>query len=295
MAKKEYTGSVYIGVVGPSRDIPECWASIQGIARRPGDAAPLRITSTKGFEARQAHLNNWINNTAHDFALFLDHDMVYQDDTLERLLSHKLPYVSGMYMRRSITPMIPIWFKPWTGSFPVVPMGEIPERGRLHKIGASGWGCILLHREVVLETRKVLKGEPEIIEDDMDVWPYDLERVFGALKGLRELVDGSPPAATLRAALGVHVEALTDELRPLQGKRDNVGSDIRFPFYARAAGFQLWGDPDVRCQHMIDYPLSMADYEMQANADVYHVNLKAFERDGYTERRRVRRALERLS
>ena len=39
-----------------------------------------------------------------------------------------------------------------------------------------------------------------------------------------------------------------------------MGSDIRFPFFARQAGFTLWGDPDVRCGHMLNYPLSPDDY-----------------------------------
>lgn len=294
MAKTEYTGTVYIGVVGPARDIPECWASIQGIARRPGDAAPLRITSTKGFEARQTHLNNWIRNTNHDFALFLDHDMIYPGDTLERLRSHGLPYVSGLYMRRTFAPMVPIWFKPWSGSFPMIPMGTIPEKGKLHKLGASGWGCVLLHRVVVEAVRPLLKGEPEIIEDDMDIYPYDLVRLFGAVKGLRELVELNPPVSTLRAALREHVAALAEELRPLQGKKDNVGSDIRFPFFAREAGFQLWGDPDVTCQHMIDYPLSAFDYEA-LSPEQLEVNNRTFNKDAAGERKRIKAALERLT
>ena len=114
-------------------------------------------------------------------------------------------------------------------------------------LGASGWGCVLIHRAVVEDTRaKVLKGEWDVIEDEMTFWPYDATVVMAALN--------SGDLATLRR-----------ELRPLRGQFDRqpIGSDIRYPFYARAAGHSLWGDPDVRPGHVVSYALSGDDYESQ--------------------------------
>jgi hypothetical protein len=45
--------------------------------------------------------------------------------------------------------------------------------------------------------------------------------------------------------------------------KDMVGSDVRFPFFAREAGFILMGDPDVKCQHIIPYPLDPDDFAGQ--------------------------------
>jgi hypothetical protein len=70
--------------------------------------------------------------------------------------------------------MVPIWFKPYVGKFPYEIWIGHPERNKLHKIGASGWGCVLVHREEILAVRALMKGEAEIAEDDMDLWPYDL-------------------------------------------------------------------------------------------------------------------------
>lgn len=257
---KQYTGSAYIGVVGPEHEIGECRDSIQNIVRRPGDGGPLPIRATKGYEARQLHLDRWLTETRHEFALLLDHDMVFSPDTLERLRSHQLPFVSGLYMRRRYAPIAPVWFKPWSGRWPFEPWTSDPERGRLHPIGASGWGCLLLHRDVVLATRPLLKGEWDIIEDDMDVWPYDLGAVVQAIRALRTLTTERPSLSTLRPALAHHVSVLEREIRPLRGDKGVVGSDIRFPFYAMKAGYQLMGDPDVRPTHILNYPLSPDDY-----------------------------------
>lgn len=240
--------TVYTGVVGPSMDYSQGWQSIVNMRRRPGDAMPRFINATKGYEARQLHINSFMEST-HEWLLMLDHDMIFAPDTLERLLAHGVPFVSGLYMRRAWAPMAPVWFLPGD-EWPMMPWVDNPERGRLHELGGSGWGCILLHREVITNTRPLLKGEPEVIEDDMDIWPYDLDRVMAAL------------------AVG-DIDALRDEIRPLRGDKSGVvGSDIRFPFFARQAGYTLWGDPDVRPKHIVHYPLSPDDYNGVKPADL---------------------------
>lgn len=260
MAKQtnDYTGSCYIGVVGPDSDYTECRDSIQNMVRGPADELRF-VRATKGYEARQLHLNNFIASK-HDFILFCDHDQIFPADTLARLRGHGLPYVSGYYMRRRLSPLLPVWYEyPARNAFPYKPWTEEPERGKLHRLGASGWGCVLIHRAVILEVRKLLKGEPEIIEDDMDIWPYDLNAIGAAIRGLEELRD-TPIGENHLPALSAHVDTLRREIRPLRCKKDAVGSDLRFPFFAREAGFTLWGDPDVRVGHMLHYSLTPDDW-----------------------------------
>jgi len=238
-----YSGTAYLGVVGPEQDFAAAWKSIANIKKRPHDAGPFFFNGTKGYELRQLHINKFLESD-HDWLLLLDHDMTFPSDTLERLRSHGKSFVSGLYMRRQIAPMAPIWYyhNP-DNEWPNHPYATVPERGKLHQIAASGWGCMLVHRQVIEDTRPILKGEPEVIEDDMDIWPYDLDTVFEALdRG--------------------DIDTLRQELRPLTGQKSTVqGSDLRFPFYARQAGHQLWGDPDVRCGHLLFYPLSPDDFE----------------------------------
>lgn len=290
--KKKYTGSVYIGVVGPEDENGVCRDSVINIARRSGDALPLSIRGTKGYENRQQHFNNFIKSK-HDFLLLLDSDMVFPEGTLERLRSHELPYVSGLYMRRTYDPPAPIWFKPFRGQWPMEPWLDPIDAEKLHPIGASGWGCILIHREVIEAVRGLLNGEWDVLEDDMDLWPYDLERLCGALNGLKELVDQDPPAKTLRAALKTHVEALTAQVRPLRANRTVVGSDIRYPFFALQAGYQLVGDPVVRPGHILNYPISAGDYDSLA-PDFLDPVRKNVKRAVSAERRTIADALGRL-
>lgn len=256
--KTKYTGSVYLGIVGPDAEYGICRDSIEAIYRRPADSALHYTRATKGYEARQSHINNFIESH-HDFMFLMDSDMTFPEDALELLRRHGLPYISGFYMRRNFDILAPVWYRPFKQqTFPVEPWIGVPARGKLHKLGASGWGCMLVHRAVVLGVRALLKGEWEVLEDDMDIWPYDLERIYHAINGLQELVDSNISHNVPRQAF---LDILKDEIKPLRADRDRVGSDIRFPFFALHAGFQLWGDPDVQCGHVVNYPLSYGEYD----------------------------------
>ena len=258
MKQKKYEGSCYIAVVGSENENGQCRDSIEGIKRQKGDSPPVYVRATKGYEGRQLHLNNWYEKTKHPFMLLLDHDMIFPANTLETLRSHKLPYVSGFYMRRTFNPVAPVWFENGEiGTMPMKPFTFVPEKDRLYPIGASGWGCILIHRDVVTSVRKLLKGESEIIEDDMDIAPYDLPKILKAIQTMNaELVN---PKIDLKV-ISDSISILKNEIRPLRCVKDLVGSDIRFPFYARLAGFQLWGDSGVSCGHVVNYPIKMDDY-----------------------------------
>ena len=269
---KKYTGSCYIGVAGSELELGYCRDSIERIQRRQGDGTIVYCRATKGYEARQKHIVDFLNSQ-HDFILLLDHDQDFPKDTLERLRSHGLPFVTGYYMRRRYNPIAPVWFKlPPKGAWPMAPFAEVPNRGQLYKLGASGWGCMLVHRSVFEATEPLLHGEYFVLEDDMDIWPYDLSKVMGAINGLVELVEEQPPVKTLRPALEAHTCTLTTQIRPLRGVTSVIGSDIRFPFYAREAGFILMGDPDVRVGHNLFYPLGPDDFDLTSPEQIAEMN-----------------------
>ena len=263
---KEYEGTVYLGVVGSDLEIGKCRDSIQNIVMRQGDTGPHYVRATKGFEARQKHLNIFIES-GQAFILLLDHDMYFHSDTLERLRAHKLPYMSGLYMRRKWDILAPVWYRKFAGKWPMEPwVGKIAD-DKLHEIGASGWGCILLHRDVILETQKVLKTEPEVIEDDMDIWPYDLRQVMRAINGLNKLGKSKEKIDPL--VIGAFTDVLKEEIKPLRCDRGVVGSDIRFPFFALQAGFQLMGDPNVKPGHNVHFPLNPDMYDKNFNDEQF--------------------------
>lgn len=296
MTKKQYTGTTYIGVVGGDLDYGEARDSVMLIAREPGDEPPTPTRATKGYEARQKHINRFLDSK-HDFILLLDADMVFARDTLQRLRSHKLPYVTGAYMRRQFDPiMAPVWFDAnAAGRWPFMPALDVPPPdSKPVKIGASGWGCVLIHREVIQAVRKLLKGEWEVIEDDMDVWPYDLERVMGAINGLVDLAASDAGLRVIRPALEKYAQILREEIRPLRGAKDVVGSDIRFPFFAKAAGYDLYLDPAVTPGHILHYPLKTTDYE--GAGPEYHEAIKKNTRKKVRAgRRELKSALDKIT
>lgn len=249
--------SIYIGVVGAELELGECRDSIENLKIRPGDSPPVFYRFTKGFEAREAHIRKFLNETDHGAIFLMDADMFFPPDTLERLRSYGLPYLSGYYLRRAYNPISPVWFNKFTDNleFPMSPMMAEPERGKLHELGGSGWGCMLIHREVFAAVHPLLKGEPFVIEDDMDIWPYDLDIMMECINGLQ---GGELDYKKVKRI----AKTLKNEFKPLRARRDNVGSDIRFPYFAKVAGYTLYGEPDVRVRHHMNYPLSPDDYTL---------------------------------
>jgi hypothetical protein len=264
LENKKYTGSCYIATVGSEQEYGPARDSIEKIITRNKDFRAEPIRATKGYEARQAHLDNWYNKTKHPFILFLDSDMIFPVNTLERLRAHKAPFVSGFYMRRTIRPVAPVWFERGAnGVMPLKPLMAVLEVNKTYPIGASGWGCMLIHRDVIAAMKPILKGELEIIEDDMDVYPYDLKKV---LTGKEQLI-------------------------PLRGIKDEiVGSDIRFPFYAQLAGFPLMGDTGVACLHVTNYPVALDDWLNQPAFSMRDMSLMVNEEDR-KEREKIRKAI----
>lgn len=282
--KKKYTGSAYIGVVGSENENGECRDTIEQIQRTKRDLPPQYIRATKGYEARQMHLNNWYEGTKHPFLLLLDHDMKFPPHTLARLRAHRLPFISGLYMRRRYNPIAPVWFEYGEpGQMPALPFTAPPQANTVYKIGGSGWGCMLIHRDVVTATRKLLKGEPDIIEDDMDIYPYDLPKLLKAVGAFKK------PDATLEQ-IKWSIEVVVNEIRPLRGLKDTVGSDIRYPFFARLAGFDLHGDTGVMCEHMLNYPLHPNDYNKLPAENVRDLTISIRD-DVMRERKRIEKAV----
>lgn len=288
MKDKKYFGSCYIGVVGGEQEYGPCRDSIEAIVTRKKDSGPHFNRGTKGYESRQTHLNNWYHGTKHPFLLLLDHDMIFPPNTLERLRIHRKPFVSGFYMRRTIRPVYPVWFEQGQpGVMPMKPMTAALEKNKAYPIGASGWGCMLIHRDVVTATRKLLKGEADIAEDDMDIYPYDFGKVMKARQYVLDASQGKPMD---EKKVQFVLETFVNEIKPLRGIKDEiVGSDIRFPFFARLAGFELLGDTGVECYHVTPYPVALDDWLNQPLFSMRDISLHINQADR-DEREKIRKA-----
>jgi hypothetical protein len=113
---------------------------------------------------------------------------------------------------------------------------------------------------------------------------------MAALEVLDNMTQKDVPAAALRD----YVNVLREEIRPLRGVKDNVGSDIRFPFFARQAGFPLYVDGTVQCKHMLNYPVSPDDFANMGPDAIAGVDADAM-RGVRMERDKLRQAREVLS
>lgn len=232
--ENRYGGTAYIGVAASEIGVTEAHISIYEMVRRTGDSMVQFLVATKGWEARQQHTERFLSSS-HDWLMLLDGDMGIPSMLLERLRSHGLPCVSGHYQRRGFNPIKPIWFEDDPEfRWPMMPFRLTPESGRLYRLGATGSGAWLIHREVIEAVRPLLKGEPFFCDDPMTWWPYDIEAV----------------------------NAGTEKLRILRGRKDRIGSDLRLSFFIRTAGYTVWGDPDAACGHFVQYPLSLKDYTL---------------------------------
>lgn len=259
--EKKYTGSCYIALVGGELEYSDARDSIELLQARVGDEK-RGIRGTKGYEVRQSHFEYWLTQTDHQFMFLMDTDQRFAPNCLERLRSHGLPYVSGFYLRRRFAPVAPVWFHYTEGNLPSIPWHTVVEPDTLYPLGGSGWGCLLIHREVAEKVGELLKGEHFVIEDDMDIYPYNLDKIMAAVNELGQLKTGSG-GLSFSYVLGrlkeIH-QALVDEIHPLRGLNDPVGSDVRFPFFAHKAGYVLWGDSGSVAAHMLNYPLQPLDF-----------------------------------
>lgn len=116
------------------------------------DPAVYRILTRTGQRseyAREILLKEFLNGKA-QYALIVDADMLYPSSVLPRLLSHGKKMVSGLYFSRGDPDRAyPVIFKKEPlDKWPKTRYFDYPDNA-LVEIGASGHGCLLIHREIL--------------------------------------------------------------------------------------------------------------------------------------------------
>lgn len=124
------------------------WTLIQ-LALQEGDEI-LWNPQTRGDAARQRSCAHFVAEPDKwDALLLLDGDMTFPGDMVDRLWAHGVDIVSGLYFRRTFPPA-PIAYCASDG-WPLQPLFEwkhlVNDKG-LVPIGATGWGCVLIKRNV---------------------------------------------------------------------------------------------------------------------------------------------------
>lgn len=83
-----------------------------------------------------------------DYTMWFDSDMIFQPDTMIRLLEHNAPIVSGAYFRRSPPYHLVAFDKCNTEERE---WSDLPLPTETVKCGGVGFGCVLVRTDVLLE------------------------------------------------------------------------------------------------------------------------------------------------
>ena len=91
-----------------------------------------------------------------EWLFFLDDDLLVPSDTIYKLMSHKLPIVSGLYYRRAL-PLVPVMLREKPDKTGYDWIVEYKDNS-LVECDLVGSGCLLIHRDV-------LTSYPPVSED----------------------------------------------------------------------------------------------------------------------------------
>lgn len=115
-----------------------------------GETRIARVLCKEGMRseyAREILLNEFLRGDS-DYVFILDADMILPRHALLRMLAHGKKVVSGFYFSRGDRTW-PIVFRPDepTTLWPKTRWFDYPQGG-LHEVGATGHGCLLIHRSI---------------------------------------------------------------------------------------------------------------------------------------------------
>lgn len=149
------TDEMKILIAIPSMDyVASGFAQSLATLNKIGDCSVSFICGSLIYDARNKLAYQAIKMEA-DWVMWFDSDMVFEPNTMIRLLedAKKLDadIVSGLYFRRS-SPYTPVAFE--TLSFEGEEAKWIDYKGELtgiHKVGGTGFGCVLVSTQVIFE------------------------------------------------------------------------------------------------------------------------------------------------
>lgn len=95
-----------------------------------------------------------------DFVLWLDSDMVFNPDLLEKMMDHfkdpEVDFVTGVYYRR-VSPFTPVIFKKLDQTKPDIwdwsGYDDFPEKLPLFPVEGCGFGCVLMRTDVLMSVQ----------------------------------------------------------------------------------------------------------------------------------------------
>ena len=118
--------------------------------RKPENTAYEFVSYVPLPEARTILAKRFLQ-TGYEWALWMDDDVIPPADGLEKLLSHNLPLVTGLYPTRKKwgEQTLSAWVKASDGRKSGYVAIGFDQPGRLVKVDVAGMGFLLMHRSVL--------------------------------------------------------------------------------------------------------------------------------------------------
>lgn len=114
-----------------------------------GNSALSLKTSSLIYDSRNSLAEQALKANA-DYVLWLDSDMVFEPDTLERLLADDKDMVGALYFRRAV-PFTPVIYSDYKGNIEDgliwTPQKEYPQS--LFEVAGIGFGCVLMKTDIL--------------------------------------------------------------------------------------------------------------------------------------------------
>lgn len=136
----------------PTTDmVPAHFAQSLVSLKKVGECAVSFSIGSLVYDARNQLAAQAIEKEA-DYVMWFDSDMIFNPDTLERLLAHDKDFVCGMYFRRR-PPYTPTLFKKLrlTSSQTVIWEGYEDYPDHLFQIEGCGFGCVLMKTDMLID------------------------------------------------------------------------------------------------------------------------------------------------
>lgn len=179
--------------------------------------------------------------TDSDWLFWIDADTVIPIGTIERLLSTKKKFISGLYYAKH-QPHNPIAYFSNGCSYKSINQNNVWERGEILEVDSVGFGCMLTHRSIFEDIKK----------------NYIVKQIVGSGITLIHKDDISESLPDLEPGLhaSILVQKVTDpEFEPkfpyfaLEFGRTE---DIWFTEKAKRVGYKVYVDTSIECGHL--YP-----------------------------------------
>lgn len=126
--------------------------------RKPEGTSVYIVTGSDREQGRNELVREMLQN-GDEWLLFIDDDHVFEEDLLERLLSHGVDVVGALYLRRDM-PYSPICYESRLPAGKYVPLDlSRYEKDALVKVDAVGTGGMLVRRNVFQWMTEKVEGE----------------------------------------------------------------------------------------------------------------------------------------